>query len=195
MAKRRGKDIGVLATIERPRTGKHHLLRIADFAPDPPITIHRRGLNVDDYRPPDPREAWATPQSEMPMRGTLPERVVYKALTDRHIEFDFQSSLVGGRLELGGLVADFVIPRPPTIIRVQGLFWHGDFDRETGNLINGELDQGRRDDVQRSILEDMGYWVVDFWENTADDEFLVDSWMHTYVDPIMFGLVEVKVAR
>lgn len=195
MAKRRGKQLAELAQIERPRTGKHNLLRMAEISPDGLITIHRRGLNVDDYRPPDPREAWATPQSEMPMRATLPERVVYKALTDRHLEFDFQSSLVGGRIDLGGMVADFLIPRPPVVIRVQGMFWHGDFDHTTGNLINGDLSQGRRDDDQRAILEDMGYYVVDFWENVADDHILVDRWMAEYIDPIMFGLVEVKVAR
>lgn len=193
--RRRGKLLSELATIQRPRVGLRRLTKPELFDPDPIITIHRRPLGVADYRPPDPREAWATPQAEMPMKGTLPERVVYKLLTDRHMEFDFQSSLVGGRLELGGVVADFVLPRPPVVIRVQGRFWHGDFDRETGNLINGNLEQGRRDDDQRAILEDMGYYCIDFWEDVADDEFRVDAWAQQYLDPIMFGLVEVKVAQ
>lgn len=188
--KRRGKALAELATIQRVNIGGKRLLRPELISPDGLITIHRRGLNVDDYRAPDPREAWATPQSEMPMKGTLPERVVHKSLTDRHLIFDFQSSLFGGRIELGGLVADFIIQfRTQVVIRVQGLFWHGELDRETGNLITGEISQGRRDDEQRAILEELGYEVLDFWENVADDEFLVDNWMQRNIDAKMFGAI------
>lgn len=188
MAKRRGKVLEELATIQRASVGGRRLLKPEVFDPDPLVTIHRRGLNVADYRPPDPREAWAKPQDEMPMKGTLPERVVYKALEDRHIEFDFQSSLLGGRVELGGLVADFIISRPPVVIRVQGRFWHGEFDTETGDLESGEIAQGRRDDDQRATLEEMGYSVLDYWEEYADDQFVNDNWMRRNIDPITFGM-------
>lgn len=190
MAKRRGKNLLELATIQRPRVGLRKLTRPEAFNPDGPITIHRRALNVDDYRPPDPREAWAKPQDEMPMRGTLPERVVYKSLEDRTLIFTFQSSLQGGRIELGGMVADFIVEfRKPLIIRVQGQYYHGEFDKETGNLIGGELSQGRRDDEQRAILEDMGYEVLDYWEYTADDRFLNDEWFRLNIDSRMMGVI------
>lgn len=190
MAKRRGKVLEELATIQRPRIGNRRLTKPEVFNPDPLITIHRRGLNVDDYAPPDPREAWAKPQDEMPMRGTLPERVVYKSLEDRDLPFTFQSSLQGGRIELGGLVADFVVDfRKPLVIRVQGQYFHGEFDRETGNLINGEISQGRKDDEQRGMLEIMGYDVLDYWEYTADNQFLNDEWFRLNIDSRMMGVV------
>lgn len=190
MAKRRGKALEELAVIQRPRIGGRRLTKPEAFNPDPLITIHRRGLNVADYSPPDPREAWAKSQSEMPMRGTLPERVVYKSLEDRDLIFTFQSSLQGGRIELGGLVADFIIEfRTQLVIRVQGQYWHGEFDRATGNLINGELSQGRRDDEQRGLLEELGYEVLDYWEYTADDQFLNDEWFRLNIDSRMMGVV------
>ena len=190
MAKRRGKNLLELATIQRPRIGSKRLLRPEIISPDGLITIHRRPLGVADYRPQDPREAWAQPQDEMPMKGTLPERVVYKSLTDRHVVFDFQSSLLGGRIEMGGLVADFIVEfRQQLVIRVQGRFWHGEFDRETGNLITGEISQGRRDDEQRAMLEEMGYIVLDYWEEYADDQFVNDEWFRRNIDPIMFGVI------
>lgn len=188
--RRRGKLLEELAVIQRPRIGGKRLLRPEVISPDGLITIHRRGLNVDDYRPPDPREAWAKPQDEMPMKGTLPERVVFKSLEDRHLIFDFQSSLFGGRVELGGLVADFIVQfRKELVIRVQGRFWHGEFDRETGDLISGEISQGRRDDEQRAMLEEMGYEVLDYWEEYADDQFVNDEWFRENIDPIMFGVI------
>jgi G:T-mismatch repair DNA endonuclease (very short patch repair protein) len=189
VTKRKGKFLEELSTIQRVKVGGRRLTRPEVFNPDPIITIHRRGLNVDDYRPPDPREAWATPQDEMPSNGTLPERVVHKVLTDRHMEFDFQSSLLGGRVFLGGLVADFMISRPPVCIRVQGRYWHGEFDTETGNLESGELSQARRDDDQRDSLEELGYYVIDFWEEIADTQHLVDDWARKYIDPLLFGIV------
>ena len=47
------------------------------------------------------------------VNGTLPERILYLALIrvmhfSPNADFDFQSSQEGGRLELGGLVADFL---------------------------------------------------------------------------------------
>lgn len=188
--RRRGKLLEELATIQRPRIGGRRLTKPEVFNPDPIITIHRRKLGVTDYSPPDPREAWAKPQDEMPMRGTLPERVVYKSLEDRDLSFTFQSSLQGGRIELGGLVADFVVDfRKPLVIRVQGQFWHGEFDRETGNLINGEISQGRKDDEQRGMLEIMGYDVMDYWEYVADDQFLNDEWFRLNIDSRMMGVI------
>jgi hypothetical protein len=71
---------------------------------------HRRGLN----RPlvgANPLEERAIPNSVV--RGTLLERIIYKLLVEDFsfvpgTDFTFQSSLDGGRMELGGIVADFL---------------------------------------------------------------------------------------
>lgn len=143
-----------------------------------------------DYQPPDPREQYAVSESEV--HGTLPERIMYKALTDRHLvegsDFTFQSSLTGGRIHLGGMVADFLFERPPLVIRIQGQFWHGQFDRETGDLVHGEITQGRRDDEQGQMLNNMGYAVLDCWENDTYEPFILQAWMNRWVDPLLVGV-------
>lgn len=190
MAKRKGQTLEMLSLIQRPSIGKNRLIKFEAITPPSPITVHRRGLLTKDYRAPDPREQYAVPDSEV--HGTLPERIVYKSLTDRHLtpgsDFTFQSSLNGGRIDLGGVVADFLFPRPPVVIRVQGQYWHGQFDRETGDLIHGDLGQGRRDDEQGQILNKMGYAVVDFWENDVYDPYILQGLMNKWVDPLLVGV-------
>ena len=56
--------------------------------------------------------------------GTLPEWLVFQELTRLKIDFDFQSSQLGGRQTRGGSVADFYIPDRNLIINVMSLFWH-----------------------------------------------------------------------
>jgi very-short-patch-repair endonuclease len=120
------------------------------------ITLHKRGI----YRPNlvvDPREARAVPSSQV--RGSLPERIVWLALTkDFHMAglFDFQSSQLGGRMELGGMVADFLFEGMKIVIQVQGST-HKDFLR------------GRKDEEQTNILKDMGYRVYELWEDVIYD--------------------------
>lgn len=190
MAKRKGQPLETLSLIQRAPLGKHGLVKYEAINPPSPITIHRRGVLTSDYRAPDPREQYAVSDSEV--HGTLPERIVYKSLTDRHLtpgsDFTFQSSLQGGRMDLGGMVADFLFERPPFIIRIQGQFWHGQFDRETGDLIHGDLGQGRRDDEQGQILNAMGYGVVDFWENDVYDPYILQGLMNKWVDPLLVGV-------
>lgn len=106
---------------------------------------HRRGI----HRPKvgqDPLEARAV--SKALVRGTLPERIVYQYLLNLHmvpeVDFDFQSSMQGGRLFLGGIVVDFLFPNWKMIIQVQGPT-HDQFARS------------RKDEEQRQILENMGY--------------------------------------
>lgn len=71
------------------------------------MTVHRRGVRRLAVGG-DMREARAVPKERV--RGTLPERIIYKWLDDHDIYFTFQSSLDGGRLEFGGIVADFILP-------------------------------------------------------------------------------------
>lgn len=191
MAKRRGRPLEELNLVQRAGLGKRGAIRYRTIKPASPITLHRRGLITEDYRPPDPREQYAVPDSEV--HGTLPERIFYRALTDAHLtpnaDFTFQSSLAGGRIELGGMVADFLFERPPLVVRIQGQYWHGQFDRETGNLIHGDLHQGRRDDEQGQILNDMGYAVLDLWEEETYDPFILKAWMDRWIYPMLLGSV------
>jgi hypothetical protein len=82
-------------------------------------------------------------------------------------DFDFQSSLQGGRLEFGGIVADFLFPEQRIIVNVQGpthdRFWVGAKDKE-----------------QRGIFEELGYT---YWEITDDDiydEFVLEDWLRRH---------------
>jgi hypothetical protein len=61
--------------------------------------------------------------------GSLPEFIVFQALRrlgkQPGVDFIFQSSFFGGRLEKGGLIIDFLFLNPPDLaINVQGEFFH-----------------------------------------------------------------------
>lgn len=57
---------------------------------------------------------------------TLPEAIYYEGMEQRKREFDYQSALMGGRSELGGLVVDFMVRIPGgwLAVLVNGDFWH-----------------------------------------------------------------------
>jgi very-short-patch-repair endonuclease len=110
---------------------------------------HRRGV----FRPKvgeDPLEARAV--SKTLVKGTLPERIVFRYLVEKldmisGVDFDFQTSLSGGRLELGGVVVDFTFQFLHIALQVQG---------PTHNA----LARFRKDEEQRLFLEQMGYSVI-----------------------------------
>ena len=61
--------------------------------------------------------------------GSLPEYIVYRTLQrlglQPGIDFRYQSPLLGGRQERGGVVIDFMFSNPPGLaINVQGTFYH-----------------------------------------------------------------------
>jgi hypothetical protein len=95
--------------------------------------------------------------------GSLPELLTYDWLEGRNHIFDFQSSIMGGRLILGGAVADFIIedliPGGLVIWRVQGDYWHTQAKRVQSDFIQRE----------RLLTESyMGVpveQVVDLWES------------------------------
>lgn len=133
------------------------------------FTLHRRGPRREDIGG-DPREARAVPEEQV--RGTLPERIFYLALIrvmhfSPNADFDFQSSMQGGRLELGGIVSDFLFPEQRIIVNVQGpthdRFWVGAKDKE-----------------QRGILEEMGYTVWDIQDDDIYDEFVLENWLRRH---------------
>jgi len=86
--------------------------------------------------------------------GTYPEWLVYQWLTKRKIPFTYQAPLMGGRPEPGGAVGDFVLSSqvPPVVLRVMGLYWH-------------RTPAEGRDMMQKLALIDMGYVVVDVFED------------------------------
>lgn len=57
---------------------------------------------------------------------TLPEAILYYELEKRKRQFFYQTSLEGGRTELGGMVVDFIIDFGGTGlgVLVNGDFWH-----------------------------------------------------------------------
>ena len=62
--------------------------------------------------------------------GSAPEYLVYNSLITAFnkregIDFTFQSAFMGGRLDKGGVVLDFVFSNPPDLaINVQGEYYH-----------------------------------------------------------------------
>jgi hypothetical protein len=130
------------------------------------FTLHKRGI----FRPKlgiDPLEARAI--SKDAVKGTLPERIMLKALIDLlrfrvDVDFDFQSSLQGGRIELGGMVADFLFPYLKIVIQVQG-------------ATHTEYLRSQKDDEQWSALKAMGYEVFFADEATIYNEYLLEEWL------------------
>lgn len=122
---------------------------------------HRRGLRRPQVGM-DPLEARAV--SLETVYGSLPERIVYKRLTEVRVYFTFQSSLQGGRMELGGIVADFILPDHMFIIQVQGPTHQGPW-------------RLRKDEEQRLALEDMGYTVFYVEDTVIYDEYAFEDWI------------------
>lgn len=130
------------------------------------MTVHRRGPRRTNLGG-DPRELRAIPKEKR--RGTLPERIILKWLKEvaRQVEgadFSFQSSLLGGRLELGGIVADFLFPIRKIVLNPAGPT-HDQFLRM------------RKDDEQTSLLEALGYtqYIID--DDLVYNEFLFEDRM------------------
>ena len=77
------------------------------------------------------------PKYEAPANwvGSLPEYVAYKTFVDLGLEpgldFSYQSPLLGGRMEKGGFVLDFLFTNPPNLAgNVQRVYYHYEFGVE-----------------------------------------------------------------
>jgi len=127
-------------------------------------------------------EAYALEQGIV---GSLPELIVHWELTRRGLRdgsnFDFQSSVMGGRLELGGAVADFKFLDRPLIIRVQGVYFHQKFEA---------MGLGVGDEEQKLWLERFGWLVLDLFEDVIMDAERLDDWMRDNIDTgiVHFGM-------
>jgi very-short-patch-repair endonuclease len=119
------------------------------------------------------RQAALEARAQQDIRGSLEERLFYRALLDwgfiPGVDFDFQSSMMGGRQELGGLVADFLFFVPKVIVNPMSV-WH------TMTLANE-----RRDDDQTVILESMGYTQLEIWPTEIHDPIALDNWIHAHI--------------
>ena len=153
---------------DRPlRLRTRNLVRKEFVSPDDPwFTLHRRGPKRQRIGV-DPLEARAVSKEQV--RGTLPERILYLAFVRvlhfvPDADFDFQSSLQGGRLELGGIVADFMFEWMRIIVQVQGPT-HGEFLR------------GRKDNEQKEILEEMGFRVLEITDTRIYNEYSLEDWL------------------
>lgn len=146
---------------------KRDVVRWGEVNLDPDwFTLHRRGPRRPKVGE-DPLEARAVPHGYI--KGTLPERIVYYYLTkylkfQAGVDFDFQSSLDGGRMQMGGIVADFLFERMRIVIQVQGPT-HDTFMRRA------------KDNEQVGILAEMGYTVYELEDSIIYDEYLLEEWM------------------
>lgn len=143
------------------------------FAGEDPywFVLHRRGVRRPQVGQ-DPLEARAV--SERAVRGYLHERICYKWLTAAGfrpgVDFDFQSSQQGGRLELGGMVVDFLFPYMKIAFSVEG----------PGHE---EITRMRKDEEQRSLLAEMGFTPIAIETKVVADQFMFENFMRAvFVD-------------
>jgi very-short-patch-repair endonuclease len=111
--------------------------------------------------------------------GTILERIVWQSLTDKHIPFSFQSSLIGGRYgyQFGRQVADFALWQQRIVIECQGTYWHAP----------GE--QWYRDLTRELILSAEGWTTIYLEQRTIVNETELDNWLNANV--IYSGLANV----
>ena len=83
--------------------------------------------------------------------GTDIELLVIAWLDRRKIIYEFKSSLMGGFFALGGAVVDILLRERNLAWRIFGEYWH-----------QGVIKEGS-DQIQRELLTNLGYTVVDIW--------------------------------
>lgn len=121
-------------------------------------------VEIDEIVPVPEREFWALETSE----GT-------------YLAEGFgmhNSSLFGGRIELGGMVVDFKFLDRPLAVRVMGEFWHQPW-QATG--------LGANDEEQRLVLESYGWTVYDLWESVVMDNDRLEDWLVRHIDTPTVG--------
>lgn len=163
-----GRPIKIPQPADRPlRLHTRDLLRRDLIAPNPWwLVVHRRGIRRTPVGM-DPREARAVSHDQV--AGTLPERIIYAWLSARRIPFDFQTSLQGGRLEFGGIVADFILPDHMYVLNPAGPT-HDTFLRT------------RKDEEQAMILAEFGYRVFLIDDSVVYDEYRFEETMRAILN-------------
>lgn len=102
----------------------------------------------------------AQQQAPVDFLGSLPEYLVFQALRKlgkrEGVDFTFQSAFMGGRLDKGGVIIDFLFSDPPDLaINVQGEYWHYGFGPEVK----------ARDIMAREQLAGLGITLIFIDEN------------------------------
>ena len=103
--------------------------------------------------------------------GSVPEFLVYASLITKQgkregIDFSYQSPLMGGRIDKGGVVIDFLFLDPPDLaINVQGEYYHyglGSTFMQNDIIIRAQM-AGQGINLifidESDILEDVDYYV------------------------------------
>ena len=164
----RQKRIFIPQPVERPvRLHARDVLKGEVISP--PVdwfTLHVRGPHRAQIGL-DQLEARAVPHEKV--RGTLPERIMFRWLTDQAhwvegVQFSFQSSLDGGRQEMGGLVADFMIFHLRIVLNPLGPT-HDAFLRQA------------KDEENRQTYAEFGYTQFEIPEQKVYDELYFEEWM------------------
>lgn len=117
-------------------------------------------------------------QPPMDWPGTIPEYLVYHALVRKKIDFEYQSSKMGGRLERGGSVLDFWIPSYNLAINIASVYWH--YGRPEARI---------SDQLQREALEAQGIRIV-----YIDEEDVLRNASY-YVDEALQGIDHSRMRR
>ena len=106
---------------------------------------------------------------ETPVMSDI-EKICYNWLVKHKItDFEFQSSLAGGRFELGGSVVDFTFPERSLAWRVHGDYWHCNpelwsHDRYNQTIKMTAKERWEKDDLRLKYFYDRQYNVVVLWE-------------------------------
>ncbi len=92
--------------------------------------------------------------------GSLPEYLVVRALEKlgkiEGVDYSYQAPFMGGRLDKGGMIIDFLFFDPPDLaINVQGEYWHYGFGSEIK----------ARDIIAREQLAGLGITLIFIDEN------------------------------
>ena len=102
--------------------------------------------------------------------GSVPEFLVYASLIKQGkvegVDFNYQSALMGGRLDKGGVVLDFIFSDPPDLaINVQGEYYHyglGATFMQNDIIIRAQMASEGITLIfidESDILEDVDYYV------------------------------------
>lgn len=108
--------------------------------------------------------------------GSLPERQFYASLLELgyqpNEDFTYQSPLMGGRLDKGGLVIDFLFDNPPNLaVNVQGVYYHYELGADTR----------ARDIFARESLAGQGITLI-----FVDEDYLAQDPLGTTREALQF---------
>ena len=108
--------------------------------------------------------------------GSLPEWQFHASLLELgyqpNEDFTYQSPLMGGRLDKGGLVIDFLFDNPPNLaVNVQGVYYHYELGADTR----------ARDIFARESLAGQGITLI-----FVDDDYLAQDPLGTTREALQF---------